>query len=320
MTKYIFKRILIAIGVLFGVSLIIFSLVHMQPGNPYTSMIDPTVPPEVIKEMLTKIGYYDPIHIKYIKWISRALRGDLGYSIQYGQPVLQVINSRIWNTVLLSSFALIISTILGIIIGIISAIKKNTLFDYVTTVFSFIGISIPAFFFGLLLIKIFAFDFPIFPVSGMKTLGEDYTGIKNALDVLKHMILPGLVLALLQSAAFVRYTRSSMLEVLDKDYIRTAKAKGLTKKKSILKHGVKNALIPLVTIICMQIPFIFSGALLTETIFVWPGIGRLNYDAVLNRDYPLIMGILMILSIIILLSNLLADILYAVIDPRIKYK
>lgn len=320
MTKYIFKRILIAIGVLFGVSLIIFSLVHMQPGNPYTSMIDPTVPPEVIKEMLTKIGYYDPIHIKYIKWISRALRGDLGYSIQYGQPVLQVINSRIWNTVLLSSFALIISTILGIIIGIISAIKKNTLFDYVTTVFSFIGISIPAFFFGLLLIKIFAFDFPIFPVSGMKTLGEDYTGIKNALDVLKHMILPGLVLALLQSAAFVRYTRSSMLEILDKDYIRTAKAKGLTKKKSILKHGVKNALIPLVTIICMQIPFIFSGALLTETIFVWPGIGRLNYDAVLNRDYPLIMGILMILSIIILLSNLLADILYAAIDPRIKYK
>ena len=320
MTKYIFKRILIAIGVLFGVSLIIFSLVHMQPGNPYTSMIDPTVPPEVIKEMLTKIGYYDPIHIKYIKWISRALRGDLGYSIQYGQPVLQVINSRIWNTVLLSSFALIISTILGIIIGIISAIKKNTLFDYVTTVFSFIGISIPAFFFGLLLIKIFAFDFPILPVSGMKTLGEDYTGIKNALDVLKHMILPGLVLALLQSAAFVRYTRSSMLEVLDKDYIRTARAKGLTKKKSILKHGVKNALIPLVTIICMQIPFIFSGALLTETIFVWPGIGRLNYDAVLNRDYPLIMGILMILSIIILLSNLLADILYAVIDPRIKYK
>ncbi|MGG7165741.1 ABC transporter permease [Clostridium ihumii] len=320
MTKYIFKRILIAIGVLFGVSVIIFSLVHMQPGNPYTSMIDPTVPPEVIKEMLTKIGYYDPIHIKYIKWISRALRGDLGYSIQYGQPVLQVINSRIWNTVLLSSFALIISTILGIIIGIISAIKKNTLFDYVTTVFSFIGISIPAFFFGLLLIKIFAFDFPILPVSGMKTLGEDYTGIKNALDVLKHMILPGLVLALLQSAAFVRYTRSSMLEVLDKDYIRTAKAKGLTKKKSILKHGVKNALIPLVTIICMQIPFIFSGALLTETIFVWPGIGRLNYDAVLNRDYPLIMGILMILSIIILLSNLLADILYAVIDPRIKYK
>lgn len=320
MTKYIFKRILIAIGVLFGVSVIIFSLVHMQPGNPYTSMIDPTVPPEVIKEMLTKIGYYDPIHIKYIKWISRALRGDLGYSIQYGQPVLQVINSRIWNTVLLSSFALIISTVLGIIIGIISAIKKNTLFDYVTTVFSFIGISIPAFFFGLLLIKIFAFDFPILPVSGMKTLGEDYTGIKNALDVLKHMILPGLVLALLQSAAFVRYTRSSMLEVLDKDYIRTAKAKGLTKKKSILKHGVKNALIPLVTIICMQIPFIFSGALLTETIFVWPGIGRLNYDAVLNRDYPLIMGILMILSIIILLSNLLADILYAVIDPRIKYK
>ncbi|HID1126563.1 TPA: ABC transporter permease [Clostridioides difficile] len=320
MHKYIIKRLLITIIILFGISVIIFALINMQPGNPYSTVIDPSVPPEVVKEMLNKIGYYDPIHIKYIKWISRAITGDLGYSIYFGQPVLSVINGRIWNTILLSVFALIISIVLGISTGIISAIKEKTLFDNIITVISFMGVSIPAFFFGLILIKIFSFDLKILPASGMKTLGESYTGLEGIFDLLKHMLLPGLVLAILQSTAFIRYTRSSMLEVLGNDYIRTARAKGLTKNKAIFKHGLKNALIPIVTIICLQIPFLFSGALLTETVFVWPGIGRLNYDAVLNRDYPLIMGILMILSIIILLSNLIADILYAIIDPRIRYK
>ncbi|MGL4731508.1 MAG: ABC transporter permease [Clostridium sp.] len=320
MFKYIIKRLITACIVLFGISIVIFALVHMQPGNPYLNMLDPSIPPEVVQEMLAKIGYYDPIHIKYIKWISRAIHGDFGYSIYYGQPVLSVINSRIWNSVLLATFSLTLSIILGISLGIFSAVKKGSIYDYIITIFSFIGISIPAFFFGLILIKIFAFDLKILPVSGMKTLGENYHGIRSAVDILKHMILPGTVLALLQIASFIRYTRSSMMEVLGEDYIRTAMAKGLTRKKAILKHGFKNALIPIVTVICIQIPFLFSGALLTETIFVWPGIGRINYEAVLNRDYPLIMGILMILSIIILLSNLLADVLYAIIDPRIKYK
>ena len=319
MTKYILKRLLTSLVVLFGISIIIFALIHLQPGNPYSTMIDPNVSPEVVKEMLKKIGYYDPIYIKYFKWISRALTGDLGYSIYYGQPVLNIIGTRMSNTVLLASFSLLLSLIFGIGIGILSAIKKNTLFDHIVTVVSFIGLSIPAFFFGLILIKIFSFDLKLLPVSGMKTLGTDYTGIKAVLDTLKHMILPGIVLAFLQSTAFIRYTRSAMIDVLDKEYITTARSKGLTINKAIFKHGFKNALIPIVTIFCLQIPFLFSGALLTETVFVWPGIGRLSYEAVLNRDYSLIMGILMILSIIILLSNLLADILYAIIDPRIRY-
>lgn len=319
MTKYILKRLITTLVVLFGISIIIFALIHLQPGNPYSTMIDPSVPPEVLEEMLNKIGYYDPIHIKYIKWISRALRGDLGYSIYYGKPVLDIIASRMSNTVVLASFSLMLSIVFGIGIGILSAIKKNTLFDKVVTVFSFVGISIPAFFFGLILIKVFSFDLQLLPVSGMKTLGTEYTGIKAILDTLKHLILPGTVLAFLQSTAFIRYTRSAMIDVLDKEYITTARSKGLTINKSIFKHGFKNALIPIVTVICLQIPFLFSGALLTETVFVWPGIGRLSYEAVLNRDYSLIMGILMILSIIILLSNLLADILYAIVDPRIRY-
>ncbi|CEN21310.1 ABC transporter permease [Paraclostridium sordellii] len=319
MVKYILKRLFTTLVVLFGISIIIFTLIHLQPGNPYSTMIDPNVSPEVVKEMLSKIGYYDPIHIKYIKWISRALRGDLGYSIYYGKPVIDIISSRMTNTVILASFSLLISIVFGIGIGILSAIKKNTLFDKIATVFSFIGVSIPAFFFGLILIKVFSFDLQLLPVSGMKTLGSDFTGIESFFDLLKHLLLPSIVLAFLQSTAFIRYTRSSMIDVLDKEYIVTARAKGLSKNKAIFKHGLKNALIPIVTIICLQIPFLFSGALLTETVFVWPGIGRLSYEAVLNRDYSLIMGILMILSIIILLSNLLADILYAVIDPRIRY-
>lgn len=319
MIKYILKRLVITLVVLFGISIIIFALIHLQPGNPYSTMIDPSVPPEVLEEMLNKIGYYDPIHIKYIKWISRALRGDLGYSIYYSKPVLDIIASRMSNTVVLASFSIILSIVFGIGIGILSAIKKNTLFDKVVTVFSFVGISIPAFFFGLILIKVFSFDLQLLPVSGMKTLGTEYTGLKAILDTLKHLILPGTVLAFLQSTAFIRYTRSAMIDVLDKEYITTARSKGLTINKSIFKHGFKNALIPVVTVICLQIPFLFSGALLTETVFVWPGIGRLSYEAVLNRDYSLIMGILMILSIIILLSNLLADILYAIVDPRIRY-
>lgn len=319
MIKYIIKRLLTAVIVLFGISIIIFTLIHLQPGNPYSTMIDPTVPPEVVKEMLDKIGYYDPIHIKYFKWISRALKGDLGYSIYYGKPVLDIIASRMLNTFILATFSLILSIVFGIGIGILSAIKKNTLFDKVFTTISFIGVSIPAFFFGLILIKIFAFDLQLLPVSGMKTLGSDYRGIQAIIDTLKYLILPGIVLGFLQSTAFMRYTRSSMIDVLDKDYIATARSKGLSLKKAIFRHGLKNAFIPIVTIICLQIPFLFSGALLTETVFVWPGIGRLSYEAVLNRDYSLIMGILMILSIIILLSNLIADILYAVIDPRIRY-
>lgn len=320
MGRYFMKRLMTSVFVLFFISIIIFVLIHMQPGNPYLNMINPKVSKEVFEEMLRKVGYYDPIHIKYFKWLGRALKGDLGYSLYYGAPVIDVISSRIWNTLLLSSFAFILSIIIAIPSGIISASRKNSIFDYICTVLSLIGISIPAFFFGMLLIKWFAIDIKIFPVSGMQNITGEYEGIHKIMDVFRHMILPGTVLGFLQTASLMRYTRSSMLNELSKDYIKTARGKGLTMRKTIWKHGFKNSLIPVITILCMQIPFLFSGALLTETIFVWPGIGRLNYEALLNRDYPLIMGILMMMSTIILVANLLADILYAFVDPRIKYQ
>jgi peptide/nickel transport system permease protein len=280
--------------------------------------MDPSVSSEVREEMLEKIGYYDPIHIQYFKWVGRALTGDLGFSIKFKKPVSMVIMEYLPNTILLGMVSMILSIAIAIPAGIISATKKNSITDYLVTVFSFLGLSIPAFFFGLLLIKWFAYDMTIFPVSGMISIGKNLSGMSRYLDILRHLVLPALVLALFQTATLMRYTRSSMIEVIDQDYIRTARAKGVKEKYVIYKHAFRNALISIITIITMQIPFLFSGAVLTETIFVWPGIGRINYNAIIGRDYPLIMGIMLLLAVIILGSNFLADILYAVADPRIR--
>jgi peptide/nickel transport system permease protein len=318
--NYIIRRLFQTVIILFGVSIVIFSLIHLQPGNPYSSMMDPSISQEVVEQMLTKLGYYDPLPVQYFKWISRAIQGDFGFSIQYKQPVIDVIASKLGNTFLLSFCALTMTVLIAIPAGVFSATKQYSFFDYFVTFVAFIGISIPAFFFGLLLIKWFAVDLKALPISGMITVGKNYTGMARVIDIAKHLVLPTVVLGLLETATLMRYTRSSMLEVKNQDYIRTARAKGVSERRVNFVHALRNALIPVITILSMQIPFLFSGALLTETIFVWPGIGRLNYEAVLSRDYPLIMGILMMLAIIILLSNFLADILYAFVDPRIKYE
>ena len=304
--------------VLFGISIVIFALVNLQPGNPYSHMMSPNTSPEVVKAKLQQIGYYDPLYIKYLKWISRALKLDLGYSIKYSDPVSTVIGYRLKNTVILMSFSLFLSSVVGIILGIIAAYRKNTYVDELITVISFIGVSIPSFFFSLLLIKKFSYDMSIFPSSGMYDVRRSLTGFPRVMDVVRHMILPSIVLTFLQATSFIRYTRSAMIEIVDKEYIKCAMAKGMSFKKAVVKHGFKNSLISIITVFCMQIPALFSGALMTETVFVWPGIGRLGYEAVQNRDYPLIMGILMITAILILLSNLLADVLYAVVDKRVE--
>lgn len=319
MFKYAIKRMINTIPILLGISIIVFILINCQPGNPYSNMVDPTVTDEVKEQMLQRIGYYDPMPIKYIKWISRAIRGDLGYSITYKQPVIDVIDSRIGNTLLLGTASLLLSILIAIPIGMISSIKRYSIFDYIMTILAFIGLSIPAFFFGLLLIKVFAVNLNILPVSGMVTIGKNYEGINHVMDVFNHMILTTIVLALLNTASFMRYTRSSMIDITGQDYIRTARAKGVSSWGIVLKHAFKNALIPIITVISLELPTLFSGALATETIFVWPGIGRLNFEAVTNRDYSLIMGLVMIFAVVTLLSNLIADILYAAVDPRIKY-
>ena len=320
MSRYVTKRLLQALIIVFFVSLIIFVIINLAPGDPYTQKMDPSVSAERKQEILQKMGYYDPIHIKYIKWVRDAIQGDFGYSIKYKKPVFDVIMDYLPNTLLLGGCALLLSTVIAIPAGITSSTKRNSLFDYAGTIFSFIGISIPAFFFGLLMIKWLAFDLRLFPISGMVTVGTPQTGWSHVVDVARHLVLPTIVLALLQTATLMRYTRSSMLEVYDQDYIRTARAKGLPESTVIHRHAFKNALIPIITVLSIRIPTIFSGAVLTETIFVWPGIGRLSYQAILDRDYPLIMALLLMTTVMILLCNLIADILYAFVDPRVRYE
>lgn len=319
MKKYIIRRLLLIIPVMIGVSIVIFALIHMAPGDPYSSMIDPTVTEEDKENMLRSIGYYDPIPVQYVKWVGRALHGDLGYSIRYKEPCINVIKRRFGNTVMLALSALVVSSVVGIILGIIAATKKNSLFDYFVSAIAFVGLSIPAFFLGLLMVKFLAFNFKLFPISGMETIASGYEGMEKFVDIFHHMVLPLTTLSLVNIAEKMRYTRSAMLEVIQQDYIRTAKAKGVKKKVIIYQHALKNALIPVVTVVSMSLGKLLSGTILTETVFVWPGMGTLVYQSILNRDYPLVVSSTMLLAFLMLISNLIADILYAVLDPRIKY-
>lgn len=318
MLKYLIKRLIISFFVLFGVSISIFYLINKQPGNPYLHMINPGVPPEIVKKKLIELGYYDPFFIKYVKWLQRVIFLDLGYSIKYSEKVTKVIASRLGNTFILMGTSLFLSSISGIFLGVVSAIKKNTVIDEIITVLSFAGLSIPTFFVSLLLIKVFSYDLRLFPASGMYDSINGSEGITVFYDLFRHMILPTTVLVIMQSVIFIRYTRSAVIEQMSKEYMMTAMAKGLTLKRAVFGHALKNALLPVITVFFLQLPTIFSGALITETVFVWPGIGRLGYEAISNRDYPLIMGILTVTAIIIILSNLFADIFYMKIDKRIK--
>jgi ABC-type dipeptide/oligopeptide/nickel transport systems, permease components len=318
MGKYIGKRLLQAVIILLGVSVIVFALVNFIPGDPYSGMYSPDIPTEEIEAKLDELGANDPIPIQYVKWLGRALTGDLGYSIWYKEPVISVILGRLGNTALLACSSILVSTLLGITVGIYSARHRKGLVDNVSTVMAFTALSIPSFFFGMILIKIFGVDLQILPISGMVTVGkESITGAARALDIARHMVLPTVVLGLMNAATMLRYTRSSMVDIQGMDFIRTARAKGLPERKVIYKHALKNALSQIITVLSLQIPGLLSGSLLTETVFLWPGVGRLNFEAVNHRDYPLIMGIVLILASFTLIANLIADISYAAIDPRV---
>jgi len=318
MGKYIGKRLLQAVIILLGVSVIVFALVNFIPGDPYSGMYSPDIPTEEIEAKLDELGANDPIPIQYVKWLGRALTGDLGYSIWYKEPVISVILGRLGNTALLACSSILVSTLLGITVGIYSARHRKGLVDNVSTVMAFTALSIPSFFFGMILIKIFGVDLQILPISGMVTVGkESITGAARAADIARHMVLPTVVLGLMNAATMLRYTRSSMVDIQGMDFIRTARAKGLPERKVIYKHALKNALSQIITVLSLQIHGLLSGSLLTETVFLWPGVGRLNFEAVNHRDYPLIMGIVLILASFTLIANLIADISYAAIDPRV---
>lgn len=308
------------IPILIGVSMIIFLVIKLAPGDPFSNMVDPRMDPRKIEELRERYGFNGSIPEQYWGWVKQIAAGNLGYSLRFKTPVTEIILERLGPTVALGFTALLIQYLLGIPVGVISATKQHSWFDNVVTVLTFAGISIPAFFFGLLLLKWFALGgLKLFPSSGYVTAGSGLTGLARMLDIAHHLVLPALALGITGIAGLMRYVRSSMLEVLRQDYVRTARAKGLGEKVVIYKHALRNALIPVVTLIGFDLPALVGGAIITETIFMWPGIGRLAFTAITERDYPVLMAINLMFAVMTMLGNLVADIGYAIVDPRIRY-
>jgi len=319
--KFILRRLLFQVPVLLiGVSLLLFLIFQMAPGDPMTQFFADSQMPASEIERIKELHGFDrgPLY-QYWDWLTSMLQGDLGYSFDRRQPVTDAIAPRLAPTFMLSFGALILSLIVAIPTGIISATKQYSKLDYSLTVFSLFGLSIPNFFFGLLLIYIVGMQLGWLPISGMTTAAVEFSFPWNIIDVLRHLIMPVIVLGLSSTATFMRYTRSSMLEVIRQDYIRTARSKGLKERVVIYKHALRNAMIPIITLMGFQLPVLFSGAVITERVFGWPGMGTLQIDAVHARDYAVLMGVNMMLAALIIIGNFLADIAYAYVDPRIRY-
>jgi len=319
MQRYIIRRVVQAIPILLGVTVITFLLMHAAPGDPFSGLISPRITGEDLERMRRVAGLDDPLHIQYFKWLWQLLQGNFGYSFTRGDPVAKLIAERMWITFTLSAMSQGIGLLIGVPFGIISALRQYSLVDNVLTVIGFAGLSMPTFFVGLLGIKVLALDLDLFPTAGVVTLGANYPFPWNYVDVLYHLTLPALVLGFYSVAGLMRYARSSMLETLTQDYVRTARAKGLSERVVVYKHALRNSLIPVITLLGLNVPALFSGAILTETVFSMPGMGRLGYQAVVQRDYPIIKAVTLFLAFLTVVGNLLADIAYAWVDPRIRY-
>ena len=318
MGAFVLRRLAIAVPVLIGVTLLAYLLVDLAPGDPVTALIDPITRAELGAEWVElrkeQLGLNDPAPVRYLLWLGEVARGNLGYSLVSGQSVAEQVGARLGPTLLLMGTALLLGTLIGIPLGVLSAVRQYSPLDYATTVTGFLAISTPSFFLGLGLVYLFAVRWRLLPSSGMRTLGAE----ESAGDLLRHMVLPVAVLAAAQAPLVMRYARSAMLEVLQQDYVTTARAKGATERVVLLGHAFRNALIPLITVLGLSLPELLSGAVITETIFQWPGMGMLAVRAVSARDYPLILGTILVTATLVLVSNLLADILYATVDPRIR--
>lgn len=326
MTFYVIRRVAIGVFLLFIMSAMFFTLTRITPGEPVSVGENPRIHQEQVNRRLHSLGLTDlqghpyPVPQQYVLYLGALLRGNLGESYQYNEPVTDLLMQRLPNSILLLGTSLVVALAIGIPLGIFASTHQYSKLDMTTSVVSYVGVSIPSFVLGIYLLLIFAVwlkQSPLhwgFPLFGMHTGGVD-----DPLDLLYHMVLPVTSLAILQIAIFSRFMRASMLEVLHQDYIRTARAKGLDIRKVNYKHALRNAILPIITLVAIAIPQIVNGAIITEGIFSWPGTGQLAFQAVVDRDYPVILGVVMLVAAGTVLFNLLADIAYAVADPRIRY-
>lgn len=319
MGQYLLRRLVVSIPVLFGITLATYFIINLAPGDPVTAMVNPEIlasaGPGYMEQQREMLGLNKPVPVRYAIWLKELATGNLGFSLVDRQPISQKIVERIWPTLRLMGTALFVAVIVAIPLGVLSAIKQYSFLDYFATVTGFTAISIPSFFLALAAIYVFALKLNWLPTAGMATVGKP----SSFPDAMRHLVLPALVLGLAEAAPLIRYTRSGMLEVIRQDYINTARSKGLSERIVIYRHALRNALIPLITIIALSLPRLLGGTVIIEAIFAWPGMGTLAITAVRGRDYPVIMAINLITAVMILISNLLADLIYAVVDPRIKY-
>jgi peptide/nickel transport system permease protein len=333
MKWYIIKRLLQIIPVILGVTVIAFTLIHLAPGDPARTMLGQHATQQEIDEIRVKYGLDKPLYVQYFIWLGDVLHGDLGRSILSHEQVTTEIAARFPNTIELAIAAMIFAILLGVVAGIISATKQYSIADYTVMGGALFGLSMPVFWLGIMLMMIFGVFLgwlpiggridlliPFHRITGFMILDSIITGNGAALiSVLRHLILPAIALGTIPMAIIARTTRSSMLEVLRQDFIRTERAKGLSERKVIYKHAIRNAMVPVVTVIGLNFGLLLSGAILTETVFSWPGVGRLVVDAVYARDYPLVIGCILVFAIVFVIVNLITDLLYTYIDPRIHY-
>ncbi len=314
MLKYLIKRLLALIPVLIGVSLLVFLILHLSPGDPAKIILGTKATQQSLDALRHQLGLDLPLHKQYIQWITNVLKGDWGRSIQLKREVLPLVLTRFKATAILTLFASLIAIVFGLLAGIVSAARQYSFWDRFLMITAMVGFCLPVFWLGLILQLYFGLRLKWLPVSGMYPPGQAGLG-----GILKYLILPGFSLAAASMAEIARMTRSSMLEVIRQDYVRTAKAKGLSERIVIYRHALKNALIPVITVVGMQIGFLLSGAVLVEIVFAWPGIGTLMVNGILARDFPLVQGTILFVATTYVFVNLIVDIVYALLDPRITY-
>lgn len=313
MGRYVAVRLGHAVIVMVILSMVTFALLLAAPGGP-SIMMSPDLSPLEAARMRENLGLNDPVYVQYARWVWTMVRGDFGISYTDSRAVTELIGERLPASLLLIGVALLEALILGVTAGVIAALKRGSIFDHALSLITALGVAVPTFWLAILCILVFAVQLRVLPSSGMRTIGAD-GGVP---DVLWHLVLPSFVVSVTFMARFARFARSGLLEVLGRDYIRTARAKGLADRVVVVQHALRNALIPLVTVVGFAMPVLVGGTAIAETIFGWPGMGRLAVDAAFRRDYPVVMGVTMAVALVVVVSNLLVDLLYVYLDPRVK--